>query len=592
MVLIFISPDCNYRGDAVSITNKLNQIKNAIYGKEVRGAIHDAIKECYDDASVNHDNANMEVKMARGTHNTLNDRLNNSEQKLDETNVQLSETVKISDWYYPKQIQGTVLGTNGVPSAYNHDNYELFYDWILNPLVKEYPDYARKTILGKDSSNAYNVYRYEFAPKKYDRTIIILSNVHGNEYTSFFGICRFLDELCRNYKNDSNLYFVHHKVKLVVIPIVNPWGFVNSNRRNINGVDLNRNSDYRWEEYTSENGLPGGKYYKGASPFSEKESQYIKTTIEAYKDDNLVGFIDLHTLNTIEAEKVLYYPRFAQNALTDLHKVLEGFNPGTSNNRAIYSSSAVPTFSNYAAHTYKINACNPEFSNQAYGGKRTEALMTKYVEWIANIVLAIAKANRKAKANHGGAKLHTLIWNRDETIAEEDENRVSGLGHRVLKSDNFNNFEISKYNIQIDRESVVTFSGHVRVYAESDCTLYLDPLVYQQYSPEQNYNTLVEENRFAEVARLKAGNEVYIPIAASLQGFHTNYNDVSSTRAGNVHFRLRAKATASNAAYITGYKVNILVTPSDLGKCVVIDKLGKGGYGTIYPLRLSEEIED
>ena len=86
-----ISPDYNYRGDAMSITNKLNQIKNAIYGKEVRGAIHDAIKQVYDDASVNHDNANMEVKLARGTHDTLNDRLVKSEQKLDETNAQLSQ---------------------------------------------------------------------------------------------------------------------------------------------------------------------------------------------------------------------------------------------------------------------------------------------------------------------------------------------------------------------------------------------------------------------------------------------------------------------------------------------------------------------
>lgn len=91
MVLIFISPDCNYRGDAMSITNKLNQIKNAIYGKDVRGAIHDAIKECYDDATVNHDNANMEVKMARGTHNTLNDRLDNADEIQAQTNAQLSE---------------------------------------------------------------------------------------------------------------------------------------------------------------------------------------------------------------------------------------------------------------------------------------------------------------------------------------------------------------------------------------------------------------------------------------------------------------------------------------------------------------------
>lgn len=76
-----------------NITNKLNQIKNAIYGKEVRGAIHDAIKECYDDASVNHDNANMEVKMARGTHNTLNDRLDNVDEIQAQTNAQLSQKI-------------------------------------------------------------------------------------------------------------------------------------------------------------------------------------------------------------------------------------------------------------------------------------------------------------------------------------------------------------------------------------------------------------------------------------------------------------------------------------------------------------------
>ena len=76
----------------MSITNKLNQIKNAIYGKEVRGAIHDAIKECYDDASVNHDNANMEVKMARGTHNTLNDRLDNVDEIQAQTNAQLLQS--------------------------------------------------------------------------------------------------------------------------------------------------------------------------------------------------------------------------------------------------------------------------------------------------------------------------------------------------------------------------------------------------------------------------------------------------------------------------------------------------------------------
>lgn len=89
MVSISISPDCNYRGDAMNITNELNQIKNAIYGKDVRSAIHDAIKQTYDDASVEHDNANMEVKLARGKHNTLNDRLDSVDEKIDGANKQL-----------------------------------------------------------------------------------------------------------------------------------------------------------------------------------------------------------------------------------------------------------------------------------------------------------------------------------------------------------------------------------------------------------------------------------------------------------------------------------------------------------------------
>lgn len=75
-----------------NITNYLNKIKTAVYGKEVRGAIHDAIKQVYDDASVNHDNANMEVKMARGTHNTLNDRLDNVDEIQAQTNAQLSQS--------------------------------------------------------------------------------------------------------------------------------------------------------------------------------------------------------------------------------------------------------------------------------------------------------------------------------------------------------------------------------------------------------------------------------------------------------------------------------------------------------------------
>lgn len=72
-----------------NIQNYLNQIKTAVFGKDVRESIHDAIKQCYDDATVNHDNANMEVKLARGSHNTLNDRLDENEKNQEKLSSQL-----------------------------------------------------------------------------------------------------------------------------------------------------------------------------------------------------------------------------------------------------------------------------------------------------------------------------------------------------------------------------------------------------------------------------------------------------------------------------------------------------------------------
>ncbi|WP_042393539.1 hypothetical protein [Clostridium saudiense] len=77
-----------------SIQNYLNQIKSAVFGKDVRQAIHDAIEECYNTASIDHDNANMEVKLARGTHNTLNDRLEANEEKQENFSEQLDNSIQ------------------------------------------------------------------------------------------------------------------------------------------------------------------------------------------------------------------------------------------------------------------------------------------------------------------------------------------------------------------------------------------------------------------------------------------------------------------------------------------------------------------
>lgn len=59
----------------MGIENHLKTIIDGVFGRDVRQAIHDGIKQAYNDASLN-GNANMEVSLSRGNYRTLPDRLN------------------------------------------------------------------------------------------------------------------------------------------------------------------------------------------------------------------------------------------------------------------------------------------------------------------------------------------------------------------------------------------------------------------------------------------------------------------------------------------------------------------------------------
>lgn len=115
----------------MSISNYLNKIKNAVFGKDVRGAIHDAIKQCYDDASINHDNANMEVKLARGTHDTLNDRLDKSDQNLAQTNAQLSQITLLAPASNDIAVLQNFIDTLPYNCEVKFPRYDYFLEDVL-----------------------------------------------------------------------------------------------------------------------------------------------------------------------------------------------------------------------------------------------------------------------------------------------------------------------------------------------------------------------------------------------------------------------------------------------------------------------------
>lgn len=80
-----------------NIRDLLNKIKYATYGKDIRQSIHDALEECYNTASTEHDNANMEVKLARGSHDTLDDRITYDEEKIKNNTSELKQKALQSD---------------------------------------------------------------------------------------------------------------------------------------------------------------------------------------------------------------------------------------------------------------------------------------------------------------------------------------------------------------------------------------------------------------------------------------------------------------------------------------------------------------
>ena len=74
----------------MEITEALETIINARYGRDVRQAIHDGIKQAYEDAIAN-GHSEMEISQARGSYPTLAERLNETDNKQRQTTEQLAE---------------------------------------------------------------------------------------------------------------------------------------------------------------------------------------------------------------------------------------------------------------------------------------------------------------------------------------------------------------------------------------------------------------------------------------------------------------------------------------------------------------------
>jgi len=105
--------------------------------------------------------------------------------------------------------------------------------------------YSRLVVRIKEASrrNEYEFYelghvgprkQYEFIrvvinPKDYIKTVVIVSGVHGDEPAPVEAVTQFIEE-----KHPEN------NVRLLIYPVLNPWGYVHNQRKSGSNKDLNR----------------------------------------------------------------------------------------------------------------------------------------------------------------------------------------------------------------------------------------------------------------------------------------------------------------------------------------------------------------
>ncbi|MCH6560199.1 zinc carboxypeptidase, partial [candidate division KSB1 bacterium] len=134
------------------------------------------------------------------------------------------------------------------------------------------------------------------AQKREDEPRILFAGVHHAREPIGANICLELAKtLCEKYKTDPQIKKWVDSIEIWLVPVVNPDGYkyIFENdlrfpwwRKNLrdndgdgvfnplyDGVDLNRNYGYNWEE--GGDGKPGSWFYRGETPFSENETQAI-----------------------------------------------------------------------------------------------------------------------------------------------------------------------------------------------------------------------------------------------------------------------------------------------------------------------------
>lgn len=174
---------------------------------------------------------------------------------------------------------------------------------IYNQVFKfkaKYPELIKIEKIGVTTTRKLPIYAVKVssnARRREDKPRILFMGIHHAREPIGANICLALvKELCSKYKKNKRIEDWVNSLEVWFVPVVNPEGysFIFENnlsfpwwRKNlrdndgdgkfdplIDGVDLNRNYDFNWEQ--GGESTYGSWFFRGAKPFSENETQAIQ----------------------------------------------------------------------------------------------------------------------------------------------------------------------------------------------------------------------------------------------------------------------------------------------------------------------------
>ena len=185
------------------------------------------------------------------------------------------------------------VGDPESPFNYYDDNHELVYG-LFDDLMDQAPGYITKTELGKTDIGT-PVYEYFFDPqrapergakgfyKPYPK-ILIGASIHGGENLGVVTLYYLMERIVNGWKDDEALEYLRHNVRFAICPLRSPDDFDRKSYANHNGVNINRNFSWGWEERNDPT--------KGPYPFSEVEARIQRDWLHSH--DDAIHHIDVH----------------------------------------------------------------------------------------------------------------------------------------------------------------------------------------------------------------------------------------------------------------------------------------------------------